>query len=81
MAIPLLLYGIKTWTLKKRDWNKIQASEIKYLRTVKFCISTDQFRNEDIRKKLDNLPLFEKNTEYRCKWKIRLLKMEQSVSY
>jgi hypothetical protein len=37
MAVPVLLYGSETWTLTKRDWNRIQAAEMKYLRTVKGC--------------------------------------------
>jgi hypothetical protein len=32
MAVPVLLYGSETWTLSKRDWNRIQAAEMKYLR-------------------------------------------------
>jgi hypothetical protein len=47
MAIPVLLYGCETWTLKKRDWNIIQGAEMKYLRTAKSCIKTDQLRNEE----------------------------------
>jgi hypothetical protein len=35
MAVPVLLYGSETWTPRKRDWNRIQAAEIKYLRTAK----------------------------------------------
>jgi hypothetical protein len=35
MAVPVLLYDSETWTLRKRDWNRIQAAEMKYLRTVK----------------------------------------------
>jgi hypothetical protein len=52
MAIPLLLYYCKTWTLKKRDRNRIQAAEMKYLRTARGCTKTDQLRNEAIRNEL-----------------------------
>jgi hypothetical protein len=52
MAIPVLSCGCETWTLKKRDWNRIQAAEMKYLRTVKGCTKVDQLRNEDIRSEL-----------------------------
>jgi hypothetical protein len=72
MAIPVLLYGYVTWTLKKTDWNIIQAADIKYLRTVKGCTKIDQLRNEDIRNELGIPPLYEKITEYRDKWKIYL---------
>jgi hypothetical protein len=51
MATPVLLYGCETWTLKK-DWNRIQAAEIKYLRTVKGCTKIDLLRNEDIQNEL-----------------------------
>jgi hypothetical protein len=46
MAVPVLLYGRETWTLRKRDWNRIQAAEMKYLRIVKRCTRLDQIRNE-----------------------------------
>jgi hypothetical protein len=34
MAVPVLLYGSETWTLRKRDWNRTQTAEMKYLRTL-----------------------------------------------
>jgi hypothetical protein len=77
MAIPVLLYGRETWTLKKRDRNRIQAAEIKYLRTVSGCTNIDQLRKEDIRNELGIAPLYEKITEYTNKWKIHLQRMEQ----
>jgi hypothetical protein len=43
-----------------RDWNRIQAAEMKYLRTVKGCTRLDQIRNEDIRIELGFSPLSEK---------------------
>jgi hypothetical protein len=61
MAVPVLLYDRETWTLRKRDWNRIQAAEMKYLRTVKRCTRLDQIRNEDIRNELGISPLSEKN--------------------
>jgi hypothetical protein len=48
MAVPVLLYGSETWTSRKRDCNRTQAAEMKYLRTVKGCTKLDQTRNEDI---------------------------------
>jgi hypothetical protein len=61
MAVALLLYGSETWTLRKRDWNRIQAAETKYLRTVKGCTRLDQVRNEDIRNELGIPPFKRKN--------------------
>jgi hypothetical protein len=78
MAVPALLYGSETWTLRKRDWNRIQAAEMKYLRTVKGCTRLDQIRNEDIRNELGISPLSEKIIEYRNKWKAHLQRMEHT---
>jgi hypothetical protein len=67
MAVPVLLYGSETWTLRKRDWNRIQAAETKYLVTVKGCTRLDPIRNEDIRNELGISPSSEKIIEYRNK--------------
>jgi hypothetical protein len=48
MVVPVLLYGIETWTVKKRDWNRIEAAEMKHLKAVEGCPRPDQLRNEDI---------------------------------
>jgi hypothetical protein len=78
MAVPVLLYGSETWTPRKRDWNRIQAAEMKYLRTVRGCTRLDQIRNEDIRNELGISPLSEKIIECRNEWKAHLQKMEHT---
>jgi hypothetical protein len=60
MTFPVLLCDSQTWTPRKRDWNRIHAAEMKYLRTVKGCTRLDQIRNEDIRNELGISPLTEK---------------------
>jgi hypothetical protein len=32
LALPVLLYGIETWTIRARDASRIAAAEIKYIR-------------------------------------------------
>jgi hypothetical protein len=73
MAVPVLLYGSETWTPRKRDWNRIKAAEMKYLRTVIGCTRLDQIRNES-----GISLLSEKITEYRNKWKAHLQRMEHT---
>jgi hypothetical protein len=67
-----------TWTPRKGDWNRVQAAEMKYLRTVKGCTRLDQIRNEDIRNELGISPLSEKIIEYRYTWKAHLQRMEHT---
>jgi hypothetical protein len=53
MALPVLLYGSGTGTIQTKDMSKIQAREMRYLRSVKGCTKLDHIKNEDIRKELD----------------------------
>jgi hypothetical protein len=55
---------------------RIQAAQIKYLRTG--CTRLDQIRNEDVRNELSISPLSEKVTEYSNKWKAHLQRMEHT---
>jgi hypothetical protein len=41
LALPVLLYGSKTWTIKARDTRRITAAEIKYMRRTAGYIWTD----------------------------------------
>ena len=34
LALPVLLYGSETWTVKARDARRITAAEMKYMRTA-----------------------------------------------
>jgi hypothetical protein len=61
-----------------RDWNRIQAAEMNYLRTVKGCTRLDRIRNEDIMNELGISPLSEKIIECRNKWKAYLQGMEHT---
>jgi hypothetical protein len=74
MAVPVAKHG----TLNKTDWNRIQAVEVGYLRTVKGYTRTDQLRNWNMRNDLVIIPLYEKNIEYRNNCKTCLQRMKQN---
>jgi hypothetical protein len=63
--------AVEHGTLKKRDYNRIQAAEMKYVETLKGFPRTGQLRNY-VLSLLDLLPLHEAITEYGDKWKIHL---------
>ena len=46
MAVPTLLYGSEMWTLSSKDLSRIQAAEMKFLRSVKGCTILDKVRNK-----------------------------------
>ena len=48
--VPILTYAAETWTLTSRQESRIQASEMKFLRSMIGKTRKDRVRNEDIRK-------------------------------
>jgi ABC-type ATPase involved in cell division len=64
LAIPLLLYGSETWTVKTRDARRITAAEMKYMRRTAGYIWTDYKTNAQIAKELKITPISDKLLEY-----------------
>ena len=62
--------------MKKSHKTRIQAAEIKFLRSVKSCSKQDRFRNEEIREELEIYNLNEKIEMHRRNWKDHLEHME-----
>jgi hypothetical protein len=67
LALPVLLYGSKTWTIKARDARRITAAEMKYTRTAGY-IWTDYRTNTQIVKELKITPILDKLLEYKRNW-------------
>jgi hypothetical protein len=65
LALPVLLYGSETWTIKAKDARRITAAEIKYMRRTAGCIWTDYKTNAQIAKELKIKPMLEKLLEYK----------------
>ena len=68
MAVPTLLYGSEIWTLGSKDMSRIQAAEMKFLRSIKSCTILDKIRNEDIPRELKIFCIKDKIQEYREDW-------------
>ena len=50
LALPVLLYGSDTWTIKRRDARRITAAEMKYVRRTAGYNWTDYRTNTQIAK-------------------------------
>jgi hypothetical protein len=50
LALPVLLYGSETWTVKTRDARRITAAVMKYMRRTAGYIRTDHKTNKQIEK-------------------------------
>jgi hypothetical protein len=77
MAVPTLLYGDECWTMRKRDMQKLQAVEMRFLRSVKGCTRLDKIRNEDIRKELGVFSINDRTRRYRQDWLEHVERMEE----
>jgi hypothetical protein len=52
MAKPTLLYGSECWTLTKGQKSRLEAEEMRFLRSVAGYRLIDHRRNEDTREEL-----------------------------
>lgn len=75
MAVPAGLYGAESWVLTNRDRSRIQASEMRFLRSVMGVTRMDRIRNEEIRQSLNIYNLNNKIVEYRQNWRSHVERM------
>jgi len=53
VARPSLMYGSETWVTTKRDMTRLEAAEMRFLRSVTGYTRLDKIRSEVIRKELE----------------------------
>jgi len=68
LALPVLLYGSETWTIKARDARRITAAEMKYMRRTAGYTWTYYKTNAQIAKELEITPVLDKLLEYKRNW-------------
>jgi len=68
LALPVLLYGSETWTIKGRDARRITAAEMKYMRRTAGYTWTDYKTNTQITKELKITLILDKLPEYKRNW-------------
>jgi len=50
MVRPVLIYGSETWTMKRREEERLQRTEMRMLRWILGLTFRDKKRNDDIRR-------------------------------
>jgi len=68
LALPVLLYGSETWTIKAGDARRITAAEMKCMRRTAGYTRTDYKTNAQIVKGLKITPVLDKLLEYKRNW-------------
>ena len=57
LVIPVLSYAASTWVMTRTEERKVDALEIKMIRTIMGIRWSDTVRNEDIRRILRQVPV------------------------
>jgi uncharacterized Fe-S cluster-containing protein len=68
VARPTLHYGSETWGTTKRDMTRLEAAEIRFLRSVKGYTRLDKMRSETIRKELEITGIQDVRSKYKQNW-------------
>ena len=68
LALPVLLYGSGTWTIKAKEARRITAAEMKYKRRAAGYTRSDYKTNTQIAKELKITPILDKLLECKGKW-------------
>jgi len=79
LALPVLLYGSETWTIKAKDARRITAAEIKYMRRTTGYAWTDSKTNTQIAKELKITPILDKLLEYKRNWIQHVNRMPRNI--
>ena len=67
LALPVLLYGGETCTIKAKDAIRITAAEMKYMRRTAGCTWTDNKTNKESAKELKITLVLDNVLEYKRK--------------
>ena len=78
VARPTLLYGSETWVTTKRDMTRLEAAEMRFLRSVNGYTRLDKIRSEFIRKELEMSAIQDVTTKYKQNWINHLERMDNT---
>jgi hypothetical protein len=78
VARPTLLYGSESWVTTKRDMTRLEAAEMRFLRSVKGYTRLDKIRSEVIRKKLEISGIQDMRSKHKQNWINHLERMDNT---
>jgi hypothetical protein len=78
LALPVLLYGSETWTVKSRDKSRLAAAEMRIMRKTAKCTWRDHKTNEEIINKLKVTSILDKITIHEMDWIQHINRMPRS---
>ena len=79
VAKPTLLYRSETWVTTKRDMTRLEAAQMRFLRSVKGYTRLDKIRREIIRKELEISRIQDVRAKYKQNWINHLERMDSTI--
>jgi hypothetical protein len=74
--IPILTYGVVSWTMSWKEKSLIQGAEMKFVRSMLGVTKMDKIKSKELRKKINIESLNYKLGKDRLKWYGKLKKMD-----
>ena len=74
----VLLYGAECWTVRKKEEQILEKTEMRMLRKIKGVTLRDKVKSVDIRKELGVNSIQEKGREMRLRWYGHMQRMEEN---
>ena len=75
---PVLLYGAECWTVREKEGQFLEKTEMRMLRRIKGVTLRDKVKSVDIRKELGVNSIQDKVREMRLRWYGHMQRMEES---
>ena len=76
VARPSLFYGSETWITTTRDMTRLEAAEMRFLRSVKGYARLEKLRSEVIRKELEISGIQDVRSKHKQNWINHLERMD-----
>jgi hypothetical protein len=78
LILPIAIYGSESWTLRKSDCQKLEAFEMRCLRSILSVSLLDNMKNDDIKQQLNiKNNITQMITKRRLKWFGHVIRMSQ----
>jgi len=78
VARPSLLYGSETWVTTQRDMTRLEAAEMRFLRSVTGYTRLDKISSQDIRQELAISGIQDVRLKYKQNWINHLERMDNT---
>jgi hypothetical protein len=80
LVLPTLLYGSEIWTLTASHRRRIEAAEMKLLRSLAGYTLSGHQTNDSIRHELQITCILDRIDEYRINWLLHLQRLPQKLN-